>query len=134
MNSLPRRAELLRIPSLLIPALKHGEIILQTNGTDEVELRIEDSTIDLNFLKKQALKTLLELEAERKEEPILKKLRTLKDLADTLRHNGFTLTISHLSKKLITLGSGAKPTVSQTITGTEAIEINNLLELLKLTT
>jgi len=88
--------------------------------------------MDLNFLQKEILKDALELESQMEEQPILKKLKTLKNLAENLKRNGFTITISHKGQTVLTLGLEAHPTISQMITGTNAIEINNLAELAKL--
>ncbi len=131
-GSLPRTAEFLQIPIGLIQTAKHGKISLQVNGVENIQLRIENNKIDLNFLEKETLKTLLELEGQIEKESILKKLRNLKDLAEELKQNGFTITLSHKGQVILTLGSEANPTISQMVTETSAIEVNNLVELLKL--
>lgn len=132
MKPLRSKAELLQVPMLLVRVFKQGNVNLQTNGVENIQLRIQNKKIDLNFLQKEQLKTLLELEAEMKEESILRKLKTLKSLAEKLKQDGFTIIISYKDKTILTLGSEAKPSISQMATGTATIEINNLLELIKL--
>jgi len=132
VKHLLHEAELQQIVMLLIRASRHGSVSLQTNGVENVQLRIENHKIDLNFIQNEPLKALLELEAQTDENSILKKLRTLKNTAEKLKRDGLTITISHKGQTLLTLGSEAKPTVSQMITETNAIEINNPVQLLAL--
>ena len=132
MKQLPPETNLLQIPILLIHALKQGNISLQTNGVENIQLAIENNKMDLNFLQKEQLKALLELEAEMSEESILKRLKTLKNLAERLRQDGSTITISYKGQTILTLGCEAKPTLSRIVTWTNAIEVNNLIELIKL--
>jgi len=132
VNPLLSKTKLLQITMWLIQTIKQGKISLQTNGIENVELGIENKKLDLNFLQKEQLKTLLELKAELEEESILKRLTTLKNLAENLKQNGLTITISHKGQMILTLGSEAHSTISQMVTGTDAIEVNNLIELVKL--
>ena len=132
MKHLLPEAELQQILKLLIHASRQGSISLQTNGVENVQLQVENKKIDLNFLQKEQLKTLLELEAKTDENSILKKLKTLKNIAEKLKQHGFTVTISCKDQKMLTLGSEANPTLSQMVTETNAVEINNLVQLLAL--
>jgi len=132
VKALSTKTELLQIPLLLIQTLKQGKISLQTNGIENVQLHIENNKMDLNFLQKELIKYLLELEAEMEEKTILQKLKTLKNLAEKLKQNGFTITVSYRGQRVLTLGSQARPKISQIATGTNAIEIHNLIELIKL--
>lgn len=132
VKTLPSKTELLQIPIWLIQTLKHGKVSLQTNGTEKLLVQVENNTMDLNFLQKDLIKDTLELKAEMQKESILKALETLKNPAEKLKQDGFTITISHKGQTVLTLGSGAHPTISQMVRGTKAIEINNLIELIKL--
>jgi len=120
------------MPMWLIQTLTQGRISLQTNGAENVQLQIENKKMDINFLQKEPLKTILELESQMEKESILKRLKTLKNIAEKLKQNGFTITISYKGQTLLTLGSEAQPTISQMVTGTKTIEVNNLIELIKL--
>jgi len=132
VKHLQQQPELLQIPKLLAHTLKHGSLTIQTNGQENVQLQIENNQLDLNFHQKEQIKTLLELQTET-EQSIRQKLRNLKKAAEQLKQNQLTITISYKDQKLLTLGQGAKPTISQMITDSEAIEVHNLLELIRLT-
>jgi len=134
VKKLPCKSDNPQIPMWLIQTLKQGKISLQTNGKESFQLQIENNKINLNFLQKEQVKTLLKLEPTMEEKSILKKLKTLKNLAEKLKQNGFTMTISYKGQTMLTLGSQIHPNpISQMVTGTNAIEINNLIELAKLT-
>ncbi len=132
MKPLSPKTRLLETVMWLGQTLTQGEIRLQTDGTENVKLQIESNKIDLDFLQGNLLKDLLDLGAEMEEESILKRLKTLKDLAEKLKEKGLTMTISHKEQTVITLGKEAHPKTSQTITRTDAIEVNNLVGLIKL--
>ncbi len=134
MKPLHSKTDLLQIAKLLVHTLKEGTITLKIDGVENIQLQIENNKLNLNFIQKDELKTLLELQAEIKQESILKKLQTLKNLAEQLEQEGSTITVSYKGQTLLTLGCEAKPTLSQIATRTNAIEINNLIELMKLAT
>jgi hypothetical protein len=134
VKKLSSESEILQIPLLLAQILKQGKLSLQTNGEEDIQLQIEDNKMDLNFLRKELIKYLLELETEMKGKSVLKKLKILKSLAEKLKKKGSTISISLKGQKIITLGLEAQPKISKIITGTNAIEINNLIELTKLVT
>jgi len=134
VKQLHSETKILRIPLNLAHILKQGSISLQTNGVEHIQLTIQNNKIDYNFQQKQLLKTLLELEAEITEKSILEKLKTLRNLAEKLKQDRLTITISHKGQTILTLGYEATPTVSQIATGTNAIEVNNMIELMKLVT
>jgi len=132
VTPLTSKSTLLQVAMLLTHVFKKGNISLQTNGLENIQLQIENNKIDLNFLQKEQLRTLLELEAKMEEEPTLNKLRKLKDIAEKLKQNRLSITVSFKGQRILTLGYGAKPTVSPMITETDAIQINSLLDLMKL--
>jgi len=132
VKHLRSKTELLQIAVLLVHVFKRGNVSLQTNSVENLQLTIEKNKMDLNFLQKEQLKGLLELETEMQEESILKSLKTLKNSAERLKQDGLTITISHKGQTILKLGYEAKPTLSQIVTWTNAIEVNNLTELIKL--
>jgi len=134
VTQLPSTTQLLQTTLKLIPTIKQGTITLKTNNTENIQLTTENNKTDLNILQKDTLKTLLELQTQDQEETILKKLTTLKNIAETLKQNNLTITISYQGDKLVTIGYKATPTLSQAITGTDAIEINNPIKLTELLT
>ncbi len=131
MKTLSSNARLLEIVIGLIQILKQGEITLQTNGTESILLQIENNKTDVDFPQREVFKDILNLEVM-KEESILERLKTLADFAEKLKERGLTVTISHKEQTVLTLGKEANPTISPMVTGTNAIEINNLIELTKL--
>ena len=132
MKTLSSRAKLLESAVGLVQTLKQGEITLQTDGADSILVQIENNKTDLDFARKDVFKDLISLEAKTEEESILERLKTLGDFAEKLKEKGLTITISHQKQIILTLGKEAHPTISQMVTGTNAIEINNLIELAKL--
>ena len=49
-----------------------------------------------------------------------------------MKEEGLTFTLSFKGDRLVTIGLEAKPTLSRLVTGTSAVEINNLRKLLEL--
>ncbi len=132
MKTLSSRAKLLERAVGLVQTLKRGEITLQTNGAESILVQIENNKTDLDFARKDVFRDLLGLEAKAEDESIPERLKTLGDFAEKLKEKGLTITISHQKQIILTLGKEAHPTISQMVTGTNAIEINNLIELAKL--
>ena len=132
MKKLSSKTELLQIPLWLIQTIKQGKICVETNSKRNIELQIENNKMDLNFLQKELVKYLLDLESQMEETSILEKLKTLKNLGERLKQNGSTITVSHKGHKILTLGLDAQPKISKMITGTNAIEINDFFEIVRL--
>jgi len=134
VKHLHSRPQLLEIAMILAHTLKQGSLSLQTNSVEHIQLTIQNNKMNLNFLQKKLLKTLLELgpEPETTEKSTLEKLKMLKNLAEELKQDKLTITISHKGQTMLTLGYEAKPTVSQIVIGTNAIQVNNMIELIKL--
>ena len=132
MKTLSSKAKLLEIAVGLVQTLKQGAITLQTARTGNILLQIENNKTDLDFARKDVFKDMLGLEARAEEKSIPERLKTLADFAQKLKEKGLTMTISHQEQTILTLGKEAHPTISPMVTGTDAIEINNLVELAKL--
>ena len=115
----------------LFSFLKSGVASFFADGMETFHLKVEKKRIDLNLMNKELLMDLLE-NTDAKEKSLLKKLTVLGNVAQELKNEGLTLTISYRGDLLLTLGSEAKPTFSQAVTGTGAIEINNLKKLRKI--
>ena len=116
----------------LIQTLKKGELTLNTDNTEALQIKIQNNTIDLNILQKETIKTLL-----KQQTPSLQLdevLNSLKNLAEQLKHADLTLKISYKNQPVLTLGAKAQPTITQIITATNAIEINNPIQLTELIT
>ena len=110
--------------------LKSGEVTVSTGDVKALQLRVEDKKFDLNIVDKEFLKMALDGGTERRS--LLDLLGLLKNIAKELKDEGYTITISYQGKTVVTLGSEATPNLSQLVTRTNAIEINNLGKLLRM--
>jgi hypothetical protein len=120
----------LQILTFLTQILKSGEIDLSTGNKKLLQLTVKTKQIDLNIVDNKLLK---ELSSDgMKIKSFRELLRQLKSLAEELKSEGVTVTISYKSTTVLTLGSGAKPNFSQLITGTTEIEVNNLTKLIQM--
>jgi hypothetical protein len=119
-----------QFPTWINQILKSGKVTISTNNTKVLQLRIENKKIDLNIIDKKILKTALQDGPKRGS--LLDMIRTLKDTAKQLKDKGYTFTISYYGKTALTIGQQAAPKLSQLITGTNAVEINNLRKLLQM--
>ena len=116
--------------TLLTQILKSGAINLSANDQKLIQLTIKDNKIDLNIIDNKFLKELLK--DNNKTKAFLELLKQLKTLAAELKNNKTTITISYQGTTMLTIGSDAKPKISNLITGTKKIEINNLQKLIHL--
>ena len=120
----------MQFPTWISQVLKSGEVTVSTGDVKALQLRAEDKKIDLNIVDKEFLKMALEGGTERRS--LLDLLGLLKNIAKELKDEGYTITISYQGKTAVTLGSEAAPNLSQLVTRTNAIEINNLGKLLQM--
>lgn len=116
----------------LVKTLKSGEVSLFTTGAKTLQLKVGKKRIDIDMFDKDFLKDILRIGAEGKGQFTLGNIAKIRSIAEELEKDGFTVTLSHKGSIVVTLGYGAKPTLSQVITGTNAIEINNLGQLIQL--
>jgi len=124
--------EALQIPMWLVHALKSGEASLFTGGVETLKLKVANNKIDVNLMSKELLKDILRVGVEAKGKPLIGRLTQLKNIAKELKKEELTVTISHKGCVVLTLGSGANPTIGKLVTRTNAIEINNLSKLVQL--
>ncbi|UCE95345.1 MAG: hypothetical protein JSV51_06335 [Candidatus Bathyarchaeota archaeon] len=115
----------------LFGMLKSGNASILANGIETLHLSVEKKRIDFNLMNRQLLIDLLK-NADVKDQSLLKNLAMLKSLAQELKKENLTLTISYKGSLLLTLGSEAKSTISQTFTGTDAIAINDMKRLIQI--
>jgi len=115
----------------LIQALRSGEVSLFTAGIKTLQLKVEKKRIDIDILDKDFLKEILRVGAEGKGQSTSGNIARIRSIAEELKKDESTVTISHKGSIVITLGYGAKPTLSQIITRTNAIEINNLGQFIR---
>ena len=116
--------------TLLTQILKSGEINLSANNQKLIQLTIKSNKIDLNIRDNKLLKELLT--DNTKTASFLELLKQFKTLAEDLKNQGVTMTLSYKGEIMLTLGSNAKANFSQLVTRTKKIEINNLKKLIQL--
>jgi hypothetical protein len=119
-----------QLPTWLGHVVKSGEVTLFTDYVEALQIKAEDNKIDLNATDKEFLKDVVGSAGAGGS--IRSKLAQLKDIADELKDEGLTVTLSYKGDRLITIGAEAKPTFSRLVTRTKAVEINNLRKLLEL--
>ena len=116
--------------TLLTQILKSGEINLSANNQKLIQLTIKSNKIDLNIRDNKLLKELLT--DNTKTASFLELLKQFKTLAEELKSQGVTITLSYKGVIMLTIGSDAKANFSQLVTRTKKIEINNLKKLIQL--
>ena len=120
----------MQFPTWISQVLKSGEVTVSTGDVQAFQLRVETKKIDLNIVDKEFLKTALKGGKQRSS--LLDMLGLLKNIADELKDEGYTITISYQGKTVVTLGSEAAPSFSRVVTRTNAVEVNDLRKLLQL--
>jgi len=116
--------------TLLTQILKSGEINLSANNQKLLQLTIKSNKIDLNIRDNKLLKEILT--DNTKTASFLELLKQFKTLAEELKNQGVTITLSYKGEIMLTIGSDAKANFSQLVTRTKQIEINNLKKLIQL--
>ena len=109
--------------------VKSGKINLSTDKEELLQLSVKDHQIDLNIVETKFLKDLMK--DNNKKTSFREVLKKLKTLAQELKNQETSITISHKGETLLTLGSDARPHLSQLLTGSKEIEINNLQKLIQ---
>jgi hypothetical protein len=120
-----------QLPTWLSHVVKSGEVTLFTGEEEALQVKAEDNKIELCIADKEFLKDVIGSAGSGGS--IRSMLAQLKRIAGELKDEGLTVTLSFKGDRLITIGLEAKPTFSQLVTGTNAVEINNLRKLIELT-
>jgi len=119
-----------QLPTWLGHVVKSGKVTLFTGDVETLQIKAENNKIDLNTANKEFLKDAVGSVGTGGS--IRSRLAQLKSLAEELKDEGLTVTLSYKGDRLVTLGSEAKPKLSRVVTRTSAVEINNLRKLLEL--
>ena len=121
----------MQLPILLGHVVKSGAVTLFAREVEALQVKAEDNKIELCVADKEFLKDVIG--SVGLGGSIRSMLAQLKSIAGELKDEGLTVTLSFKGDRLITIGLEAKPTFSQLVTGTNAVEINNLRKLIELT-
>jgi hypothetical protein len=119
-----------QLPTWLGHVFKSGEVTLSTGDVEALQVKAEENKIELNISDKGFLKEVLGSAGAGGS--VRGMLAQLRSIAGDLKDEGLTVTISYKGDRLVTIGLEAKPTFSQLVTGTSAVEINNMRRLLEL--
>ena len=119
----------MQLPTWLGHIVKSGAVTLSTGNVEALQVKAEDNRIELSIAGKEFLKDVMGSAGSGAS--IRSRLAQLKGIAEDLKAEGLTVTLSYKGDLLITLGAEAKPTFSHIVTGTNAVEINNLRKLLE---
>lgn len=120
----------MQLPTWLGHVVKSGEVTLSTSDVEVLQIKAEDNKIDLCIVDKEFLKDIIGRAGSGVS--IRSMLAQLKTIAGELNDEGLTVTLSFKEDRLVTLGLEAKPRLSRLVTGTSAVEINNMRKLLEL--
>ena len=120
----------MKFPTWISQVLKSGAVTVSAGDVEALKLRVENKKIDLNIVDKEVLKMALEGGTEKSS--LRDMLGLLKNAAEELKDEGYTITISYQGETVITLGSEASSSFSRLVTRTNAVEINNLRRLLQM--
>ena len=129
-----------------MPSFESGKVVISAGGFEVVEINLKGQQIDVNVEDKDFVKRAIRVsgeinrkppntakdqtEATKKKSP--NSLSQLKSAAETLRKYGLTLVVSYRGHPVVTLGSQAHPWLSQLITRTNSIAINDMTEIIQL--
>jgi len=105
--------------------LRSGELSVLRGGRGILHLDIEDKRIGIDLQDIQPIRDLLNLLN-------LKKLKQLKGVAEKLRDDGLTITVSHKGDLALKLGAEANPRFARLITLSGAIEISRMGKLIQI--
>ena len=120
----------MQLPTWLGHVVKSGEVTLSTGDVEALQIKAENNKIDVSVANKEFLKDVMGSAGSGSS--IRSRLAQLRDIAGELKAEGLTVTLSFKGDRLVTIGVEAKPTLSRLVTGTGAVEINNLRKLLEL--
>ena len=123
------RSKAVQIKSWLGNIVKSGEVTLFTGEVEALHIKAANNKIDFSMNSEEFMKDAIESVGG---SSIMSKLNQLKSIAEDLKEEGLTVTLSYKGDQLFTLGREAKSRISRLVTRTKALEINNLRKLIEL--
>ncbi len=119
-----------QLPTWLGHVITSGEVSLFADNKEALHIKAENKKIDLDVVDKKFVKDFLGSLGGRTS--IRGRLDQVKGIAEELRDEELTVTLSYKGSRVVTVGAKAKPKISRVVTGTNAIEINSLRKLIEL--
>ena len=120
----------MQLPTWLGHVITSGEVTLFTDDKEALHLKAGNKKIDLDVVDKKFVKDVVGSLGGRTS--IRGRLSQIKSIAEELRNEELTVTVSYKGNRVVTVGAKAKPKISRVLTGTNAIEINSLRKLIEL--
>ncbi len=116
--------------SLASRIVKSGKINISANEERLIDIRIEDKNIDLNIIDDNFVKEFFQDVSKIKF--LREQLKNLRILAEVLKDEKITISVSYKNTPILIIGSDAKARFTRFFTGTKDIEIKNLQKIIQL--
>jgi hypothetical protein len=115
-------------------------IVLTSQNKDVVKFDAQNKNINIDIQNKQFLKDMMKMAQEflpqmsndLKNQAPSNPLEMAKKVADTMKNNGVTLTLSYMGEAVATVGKSAQPTFLHLVTKTKAIAVNSVVKALEM--
>jgi len=129
---------------MLLEAIKSGKITISQNDKPALEVTASEKRLDINTLDKDFVKEIMSsVQGASSKKGVIEGLKKsfgtireaskfrplLKDIAEDLCSEDFTVTVSYKGDLVLTIGAKADSKFTRLITGTKGIEINSSLKL-----
>ena len=116
--------------SLASRIVKSGKINISANKEKLIDIRIEDKNIDLDIIDHNFVKEFIEDASKVKF--FREHLKNLRILAEELKDEKVTISVSYQNTPILIIGSDAKARFTRIFTGTKDITIKNLQKIIQL--
>ena len=120
----------MQLPTWLGHVITSGQVTLFADNKEALHLKAGNKKIDLDVVDKKFVKGVVGSLGG--SSSIRGRLNQIKSIAEELRDEELTVTVSLKGNRVVTVGANAKPKISRVLTGTNAIEINSLRKLIEL--
>jgi len=129
---------------MLLEAIKSGKITISQNDKPALEVTASEKRLDINTLDKDFIKEIMSsVQGASSKKGLIEGLKKsfgtireaskfrplLKDIAEDLCSEDFTVMVSYKGDLVLTIGAKANSKFTRLITGTKGIEINSSLKL-----
>ncbi|MCL2172310.1 MAG: hypothetical protein LBH62_04965 [Nitrososphaerota archaeon] len=136
------------LTTLLAESIKSGKITVSQNNTEALEITAQHKKIDVNAKDKEFIKDIIS-STNKNDKPqkgvistlerSVSGLRTVqnmqpmvKEIAEDLKREGITVTLSFKGDKVVTMGSEADSKFTRFLLGTKGVQINSVKKLVEL--
>jgi len=117
-------------PTWMIKLAKSGTLTISRNEIKAVQIRLKEKSLDLNIIDKKFLKEVLE--SGSKSGSLRDLVKLIRELSESLKDEGYTITVSYLGTVVLALGSEASSRVFNLVAGLDGFEVRNFGKLLQL--